>query len=92
MLTIIQKKKEEWLDYVKQNMLWTACSYARYCKAMDEITGFGLKDCLSLHGLGWKHFKSLREEKDEHMYTYNDKYMRHFVRQSIKRGRVCGFN
>ena len=26
------------------------------------------------------------------IYTYNDKYTRQFVRQSLKRGRVCAFN
>ena len=59
---------------------------------MEEIRGFSMKDCLSLPGLGWKHFNSLRTEEDEPIYTYNDKYMRCFVRQSIKRGRVCAFN
>ena len=84
-------KKDEWLDSVKQDVLCTAFSYARYCKAM-QITGFGMKDCLSLPGLGWKYLNSLRTEEDEPIYTYNDKYMRHFVRQSIKGGRVCAFN
>ena len=51
-----------------------------------------MKDCLSLPGLGWKFFNSLRTEEDEPIYTYNDKYMRWFVRQSIKGGRVCAFN
>ena len=37
-------------------------------------------------------FFSLRTEEDEPIYTYNDKYMRWFVRQSIKGGRVCAFN
>ena len=46
---------------------------------MEEITGFGRKDCLSLAGLGWKYFESLRTEEDEPKYTYNDKYMSHFV-------------
>ena len=59
---------------------------------MEEITGFSMKDCLSLPGLGWKYFNSLRTEEDEPIYTYNDKYMRWFVRQSIKGGRVCAFN
>ena len=59
---------------------------------MEEITGFSMKDCLSLPGLGWKYFNSLRTEEDEFIYTYNDKYMRWFVRQSIKGGRVCAFN
>ena len=59
---------------------------------MEDITGFSMKDCLSLPGLGWKYFNSLRTEDDEPIYTYNDKYMRWFIRQSIKGGRVCAFN
>ena len=59
---------------------------------MEKITGFGMKNCLSLPGLRWKYFKSLRTEEDEPIYTYNDKYMRWVVRQSIKAGRVCAFN
>ena len=50
-----------------------------------------MKDCLSLPSLGWKYFNSLRTEEDEPIYTCNDKYMRWFVRQSIKGGRVCAF-
>ena len=51
-----------------------------------------MKDCLSVPGLGWKYFNSMRDDNDEPVYTYNDKYMRHFVRQSIKGGRVSCFN
>ena len=85
-------KKDEWLDYVKQDVLCTAFSYARYCSAMQEITRCSMKDCLSAPGLGWKYFPSKRDENDEPIYTYNDKYMRWFVRQSIKGGQVCAFN
>ena len=85
-------KKDIWLPYVKNDVLCTAYSYARYIKAMEEITRFSMKDCLSLPGLGWKYFNSLRTEEDEPIYTSNDKYMRWFVRQSIKGGRVCAFN
>ena len=85
-------KKDIWLPYVKNDVLCTAYSYARYFKAMEEITGFSMKDCLSLPGLGWKYFNSLRTQEDEAIYTYNDKYMRWLVRQSIKGGRVCAFN
>ena len=51
-----------------------------------------MKECLSLPGLGWKNFNSLRNEEDEPIYTYDDKYMRWFVRQSIKSGRIGSFN
>ena len=50
-----------------------------------------MKDFLSLPGMGWKYFNSLRTEQDEPIYTYNDKYTRWFVRQSIKGRRVCAF-
>ena len=67
-------------------------SYAWYNKCMEEITGFSMKDCLSLPGLGLKHFNNLGTEEDEPIYTYNDKYMRWFVRQAAYGGRVCAFN
>ena len=76
---------------VKQDVLCTAFSYARYNKALQERFGFSMKDCLRAPGLGWKYFISLRTEEDETIFTYNDKYMRRFVRQSIKRGRLCAF-
>ena len=59
---------------------------------MEEITGFSVKDSLSAPGLGSKYFDSMRDENDEPIFTYNDKYIRRFVRQSIKGGRVCSFN
>ena len=85
-------KKDECLPYVKKDVLCTAYSYARYSQAMEEITEFSMKDCLSFSGLGWKYFNGLRTEEDEPIYTYNDKHMRWFVRQSVKGGRVCVFN
>ena len=85
-------KINEWLPYVKNDVLCTAFSYARFINAMEEMTGFSMKDCLSLPGLGLKYFNSLRTEEDEPIYTYNDKYMRWFVRQAAYGGRVCAFN
>ena len=59
---------------------------------MDSLTGFGMENCLSLPSLGWKYYNSKRGEDEEPIYSYTDKYMRHFVRQSIKGGKVCAFN
>ena len=54
---------------------------------MEELTGFGMKNSLTLRALAIKYFNSLRDESDEPIYTYNDDFMRHFVRQGIKGGR-----
>ena len=80
------------MPYVKNGVLCTAFSYARYIKAMEEITGFSMKDCLSLPALGWKDFNCIRKGEDEPICTHNDKYMRWLVRQSNKGGRVCAFD
>ena len=37
-------EKDEWLPFVKNDVLCTAYSYARYYGAMQEITGFSIKD------------------------------------------------
>ena len=73
-------------------MLSTAFSSARYSKVADELTGFGMKNSLTLPSLANKNFNSLRDEKDERIYTYTDPFMRHFVRQTIKRGRCSAVN
>ena len=85
-------KIDEWLPHVKNDALCTASSYARYIEAMQELTGFSMKDCLSVPGLGLKYFNSLRTEEPEPIYTNNDKYMRWFVRQAANGGRVFAFN
>ena len=85
-------KKDNWLPYVKMDVLSTSYCYARYCGSMVELSGFSMKDCLSLLGLGIKYFISLRTDQDEPIYTYNDKYMRWFVREAAYGGRVCAFN
>ena len=76
---IYEDKKDKWLVYVKQDVFCTALSYAIYCKAMQEITEFSMKDSLSAPGPGWRYFNSLRTEECEPIYTYDDKYRRHFV-------------
>ena len=87
-----EEKENEWLPYLKNDVLSTAFSYARYSKAMEELTGFGMKNSLTLPSLANKYFNSLRNESDEPIYTYNDEFMRHFVRQSIKSGRCSALN
>ena len=89
---IWEDKKHEWLKYVKKDVLCTAFSYAWYSKAMEEVTGFGMKDCLSLPGLGQKYFNSLRTADDEPIFTCIDKQRGWFVRQGVKRRLVCALN
>ena len=66
---IYKDKKDEWLSYVKNEVLCTAFSYAKVCKTIEEITGFSMKDCLSAPGQGWKYFNSMRDENDEPIYA-----------------------
>ena len=82
-------KTYDLLYYVKNDVLCTAFSYAGYSKAVGQKTSFGMKDWLSL---GWKYLKSLRDEKDEHICTNNDKYISWFTRPSKEGGGVCSFN
>ena len=79
-----EDKKGDWLDYVKQDVLCNAFSYARYCKAMEEKTAFSMKFSLSASGRGCKYFNCMRDENDEPIKTYIDNYMKSFFRQSVK--------
>ena len=87
-----EAKENEWLPYVKNDVLSTAFCYARYTMGMEELTGFGMKNSLTLPSLANKYFNSLRDENDDPIYTYTDPFMRNFVRKAIKGGRCNAFN
>ena len=87
-----EEKENEWLPYLKNDVLSTAFSFARYTKGMEELTGFGMRNSITLPSLANKYFKSLRDENDEPSYFYNDPLMRNFVRKSIKGGRCTALN
>ena len=59
---------------------------------MEELTGFGMKNSLTLPSLANKYFNSLRDENDEPIYNYTDPFMRNFVRKAFKGGRCNAFN
>ena len=84
-----EDKENEWLLYLKNDGFSSAFSYARYSKGMEELPGCGLNNSLTLPSLANNYFKSLKEENDEPIYTYNDEFMRYFVRQKTKSSR-CG--
>ena len=87
-----EEKENEWLPYVKNDVLSTAFCYARCTMGMEELTEFGMKNILFLPSLANKYFNSLRDENDEPIYTYTDPFMRNFVRKAIKGGRCNAFN
>ena len=79
-----------WEPYLISDVLCLAFIYARHSMEMQKMSGFGIKDCLTEASLGWKCFGTYN--KDRKFYTFNDKYVRDFIRKSIKGGRVGAFN
>ena len=87
-----EEKENESLPCLKNDVLSTAFSYARYTTAMEEVTGFGMKNSTILPRLANKFSNSLRDENDEPIHTYTDPFMRNFFRQSIKSGSCVALN
>ena len=84
------KLRHIWEPYLISVVLCLAFIYARHSMEMQKKSGFGIKDCLTEASLGWKCFGIYN--KDREFYTFNDKYVRDFIRKSIKGGRVGAFN
>ena len=87
-----EEKENEWLLYLKNDVLSTAFAYARYTTPMEELTGFGLKNSTTLPNLANKYFNNLKDENDEPIFTNADSFMRNFVRQTRKSGRYLALN
>ena len=62
-------KKDESLNYVRNDVLCTDFAYATYIKGKEKVTGCGMKNSLKLLSLGRKKLNSLRDENDEPIYT-----------------------
>ena len=88
----MEEKENEWLPFPKKDILSTAFSYARYTKGMEKITGFGMKNSITLPSLANMYFNNVRDHNDEPIYTYNDEFMRHFVRKNVKGGLCSALN
>ena len=71
-----------WEPYLKLDVLCLAFIYARHSMEMQELSGFRIKDCLTESSLGCKCFGT--NNKHREFYTFKDKYVRDFVRKSIK--------
>ena len=76
-----------WEPYFISDVLLLAFIFARHSMEVQKMSGFGIKDCLTEASLGWKCFGTYN--KDREFYTFNDKYVRNFIRKSIKGGRVA---
>ena len=48
--------ENEWVAYLKNDVLSTALSYARYAKRMEKLTGSVLKNSLTLSSLANNYF------------------------------------
>ena len=79
-----------WEPYLISDVLCLAFIYARHSMEMQKMAGFGIKDCLTEASLGWKCFGKYNKNKEFH--TFNDKYVRSFIRKPIKGGRVVALN
>ena len=79
-----------WEPYLISDVLCLAFIYSRHSMEMQKMAGFGIKDCLTEASLGWKCFGKYNKNKE--FYTFNDKYVRSFIRKSIKGGRVVALN
>ena len=67
-----EENENAWLPYVKNDVLSTAFCDARYTMGMEKLTGFGMKNSLTLPSLANIYFNNLRDENDEPLYTYTD--------------------
>ena len=76
-----------WEPYLKLDVLCLAFIYARNSLEKQIVSEFGIKACLTEASLGWKCFGT--SNKDSDFCTFDDKYIRDFIRKTIKAGRIA---
>lgn len=84
-----KEKENEWLPYLKNDVLALACCMMLYNEMMENISEFNLQSNLTLPGLSFKSWMNKKEAKKEEIWASADKYTRYFIRKSVKGGRVA---
>ena len=67
-------------------MLCLAFIYDIHSVKMQKMSGFGIKECFTEASLGWNCFGKFLKIRE--FYTFNDKFVRKFFRESIRGGKV----
>ena len=79
-----------WEPCLRLDVLYLAFINARHSMEMQKMSGFGIRDCLTEASLGWICFET--SNRDREFHTFNDKYVRDFIRRSIKSGREAALD
>ena len=79
-----------WEPYLNLHVFCLAFIYARHSMEMQNMSGFGVEDCLTEASLRRKSLGTYK--KDREFYTFDDKYVRGFIIKSIKGGTVVPLN
>ena len=82
-------KKDEWLPYLKNDVLALACCMVLYNEMMGDISQMNMQSSLTLPGLTFNSWMNKMNENKEKIYSSADKYTRYFIRKSVKGGRVA---
>ena len=84
-----KEKENEWLPYLKNDVLSLACCMMLYNEMMIDISNLNMQTSLSLPGLTFSSWMNKMNKKEEKIYSSADKYTRYFIRKSVKGGRVA---
>ena len=76
--------------YLKSDVLCLGFTYARYSMEMQNMSEFGIKDCLTEASLGWKCFGEY--SKSRQFRTLSENYVSDFIHKSIKGRKVSALN
>jgi hypothetical protein len=79
--------RPQWEPYLKLDVISLACCIAKYNSIMKTLVGQNMQSCISSPQLTLKGWTGSLP-KDECVKTHRDKYIRHFIRQTVKGGRV----
>ena len=63
-----------WEPYLRLDVLCLASINARHSMEMQNLSGFGIKDCLTETSLGCKSFGTYNKHRE--LYTFNVRYVR----------------
>jgi hypothetical protein len=80
-------KQDEWRPYLELDVISLACCVTKFNEMAMELVGQNMQSCISSPQLTLKGWYA-KLGPDQPIFSFTNKYIRHFIRKTIKGGRV----
>ena len=86
-----KQHESQWKPILIDDVFGSAYVVSKHGNCVHKITGVSYENSLTKSALAWSCLEEYLKEENKSFYTPKDKYIRNFIRETVKGGRVIAW-